>query len=267
MIIHKNESKSLIDIIQYINTKSQLNKNLKISEIYGTENFCHFLYSLVKMEQPKVVVELGSGFGICSFMMGQALKENKTGKLWTIDNGVDWHLMKDDIKTKFKTHKDYFNNLIEKFDLKDFVELIHNVDTSKNLCFYPNQKIDLLFADAQEVDPIGCMNILRSYLPIMKPNSSIFIDRASTINHSFLFLEKIINELQNNKINASLIDGLPKKEQETIAEMITKSKFTLVHLVEKDNNKSNKWQNSTAWIKIEPVDYIFRDNVNNIMRP
>ena len=48
--------------------------------------------------------------------------------------------------------------------------------------------------------------------------------------------------------------------------MITKSKFTLVHLVEKDNNKSNKWQNSTAWIKIEPVDYVFRDNVSNMMR-
>ena len=263
---NKDKVDSLIEIIKYINTKSKLNKDLKISEIYGTENFCYFLYSLIKMEQPKTVVELGSGFGISSFMIGQALKENNIGKLWTIDNGIEWEQFKNEVKTKFKTHKDFFNDLIEKFNLKNFIELIHNVDTYKNLCFYPNQKIDLLFADAQEVDPIGCMNILKAYLPLMNPNSSIFIDRASTINHSFLFLEKVINELQNNKINASLIDGLPKKEQEAIAEMITKSKFTLVHLVEKNNNKINKLQNSTAWIKIEPVDFLFKDDVTNVMR-
>jgi predicted O-methyltransferase YrrM len=255
----------LIKVIEYINKNTKNNKDIKLSEVYGTENFCYFLYSLIKMEQPKIVVELGSGFGTCSFMMAQALKENNKGKIWTIDNGSDWHDLKEDVITKFHSHKDYFNDLIEKFNLKNFIELIDHIDTSENLVFYPNQKIDLLFADAQEVGPVGCMNLLKGYLPIMNSSSSIFIDRASTINHSFLLLEKVINELQNNKINSSLIDGLPKKEQETICEMVLKTKFTLIHLVEKNNNKVNKLQNSTAWIKIEPIDYIFRNDVDNIM--
>jgi predicted O-methyltransferase YrrM len=99
---NKDKVDSLIEIIKYINTKSKLNKDLKISEIYGTENFCYFLYSLIKMEQPKTVVELGSGFGIASFMIGQALKENNIGKLWTIDNGIEWEQFKNEVKTKFQ---------------------------------------------------------------------------------------------------------------------------------------------------------------------
>ena len=130
----------------------------------------------------------------------------------------------------------------------------------------PKKKIDMLFADSQDSDPVGCMDILRGYLPLMNSRSSIFIDRASTLNHSYLFLEKIIGELQNNRVSNSLVEGLPRETQDLIYRMVSKSKFTLIHLTEDNNNKPAKLQNSTSWIKIEPLDFLFRGNVINVMR-
>ena len=75
-------SMSLENVIRYINGKTD----------YGTENFCYFLYSLVKMEQPDTVIELGVGEGVSTCMMAQALKENGKGVVGGIDNGRDWKL-------------------------------------------------------------------------------------------------------------------------------------------------------------------------------
>jgi len=264
---------SLLDIIKFNNTKSKRKYhngknrvNIKISEIYGKERFCYLLYSLVRMEQPNTVVELGTGFGTCALLIAQALKENNKGMIWTIDNGVDWKdFGYEDFEKTYKTHEDYFNSLIKKFNLEPFIKLVSDFDTSKNLVYNPNKKIDILFSDAQDSGPLGCMDVLRSYLPLMSSSSSIFIDRASTLNHSYLFLEKIISELQNNRINNSLIYGLPKETQDLIYRLVSRSKFTLIHLTENDNNKFNKLQNSTSWIKIEPLDFLFRGRIRNVM--
>tara|TARA_R100000353_G_scaffold113389_2_gene81166 strand:- start:116 stop:907 length:792 start_codon:yes stop_codon:yes gene_type:complete len=259
-----NKVSSLLDIIKFNNTKLK-GKNIKISEVYGKERFCYLLYSLIRMEQPNTVVELGTGLGTCALLVAQALKENNKGIIWTIDNGADWADYKESFQKIFKTHKDYFNSLIKKFNLKPFIKLISNFDISKNLVYDPKKKIDILFVDAQDSDPLSCMNVLRGYLPLMNSRSSIFIDRAPTINHSYLLLEKIISELQNNRVSNSLVDGLPRETQELIYKMVLKSKFTLINLTEDDNNKLNKSQNSTAWIKIEPLDFVFKGNVRNVM--
>ena len=71
---------SLEKVINYINTKIRKD-DLTIGEYYGTEHFGYLLYSLIRMEQPKTVVELGSGLGSTSCMMAQALKENGKGIL------------------------------------------------------------------------------------------------------------------------------------------------------------------------------------------
>ena len=264
---------SLLEIIKFNNTKiiskyfnGDNHENVKISEVYGKERFCYLLYSLIRMEQPNTIVELGTGLGTCALLAAQALKENNKGMIWTIDNGSDWDNVKEDFEKTFKTHKDYFNNLIKKFNLKPFIKFISNFDTSKNLVYDPKKKIDMLFADSQDSDPVGCMDILRCYLPLMNSRSSIFIDRASTLNHSYLFLEKIIGELQNNRVSNSLVEGLPRETQDLIYRMVSKSKFTLIHLTEDNNNKPAKLQNSTSWIKIEPLDFLFRGNVINVMR-
>jgi len=255
---------SLIDIIKFNNVVSSVN-GIKIGEIYGKERFCYLLYSLIRMEQPNVVVELGTGLGTSALLSAQALKENNKGKIWTIDNGEDWEKYKNTFDKVFETHKEYFNELIKKFNLTNFIELVSNFDTSKNLVYNPKSKVDIVFADAMESGPTGCLQVLRGYLPIMSSRSSIFIDRASTINHSYLFLEYVIKELQKNRVVSSLVEGLPKKTQESIYRLVSNSKFTLIHLVEDDHNKVNKNQNSTAWIKIEPLDFIFGGNVLNIV--
>ena len=124
----------------------------------------------------------------------------------------------------------------------------------------------LVFCDATDAGAMGCINLLKAYLPNMNTESSIFIDRASTINHSFLLLEKVINDLQNNKIPNILLNGLNKEDENNFIKFVSKSKFTLIHLTEKnDQKKNNKMQNSTAWIKIEPVDVFFQKNVYNVI--
>ena len=259
--------KSLLDIIEHNNfiCKNAPSDNpVVLGEMYGKERFCYLLYSLTRMEQPKTVVELGAGVGTCSFLIAQALKENDSGMLWTIDNGQEWHQYQLDVQEHFETHKEYFNYLTDKFGLQRFIRLVDNFDLTKNLVFDPMEKIDLLFADAAGCDPTGCMKVLRGYLPIMSPRSNIFIDRASTINHSYLYLEKVISDLQNNKIHNSLLQGLTKGSQELLQKFVSRSKFTLIHLPEKDTNKVNQLQNSTAWIRIEPLDFYFDDDVINL---
>ena len=252
---------SFKEIIDFNNTLTK-NKKMTLAEVYGKEKFCYFIYSLIKMQQPEVVVELGTGLGTCSLLMGQALKENNKGKLLTVDNGKDWDSIKTHLNKKYKSHEEFFNDVLNKFKLKDFIQF-EKFDLEIAPLINPNKPIDLLFCDALDTGPLGCIKILKSYLPLMNNNSSIFIDRASTINHSYLMLENIINSFNNNKIPQVLLANLTQEEIQKINEIVGNSKFNLVHLVENMHKKVNKLQNSTTWIKIEPVDVLFTNNVYN----
>lgn len=86
---------NLKDIIDRNNLKIG---DYSLSEEYGTENFCFLLYSLIKMQRPKNVIELGCGHGCVSTIIGQALKENKKGKLWCVDNQQDWPQLKQQLE-------------------------------------------------------------------------------------------------------------------------------------------------------------------------
>ena len=104
---------NLIEIIKH-NNQLILNKEVSLAEVYGKENFCYLIYSLIKMQKPETIIELGTGLGTTALMIAQALKENNKGKIWTVDNGKDWEETKTSwIKTKFKTHEDYFNDVIK----------------------------------------------------------------------------------------------------------------------------------------------------------
>ena len=123
---------NLIEIIKH-NNQLILNKEVSLAEVYGKENFCYLIYSLIKMQKPETIIELGTGLGTTALMIAQALKENNKGKIWTVDNGKDWEETKTSwIKTKFKTHEDYFNDVIKKFKLKKYIELL-NIDLDNNL--------------------------------------------------------------------------------------------------------------------------------------
>jgi len=233
---------SLENVIRYINGNTY----------YGTENFCYFLYSLVKMAQPDNVVELGVGEGVSTCMMAQAMKENGKGVVWGIDNGKDWKLD--------GSYENFLNKLLEKLELEKFVHF-KNITLTDKQFFDPKKPIDILFSDAQDSGPRGCINLLRYYLPKMNRYSSIFIDRASTIHHAYLVLEQIIKHLQDKQIPSCLISSLGHKEVKNFQRLVYTSKFTLIHLTETKKAKINKSQNSTAWIKIEPLDLFHHNNV------
>ena len=44
---------SLRKILERNELKSKDNEEEQLQEVYGTEHFAHFLYSLIKMEKPK----------------------------------------------------------------------------------------------------------------------------------------------------------------------------------------------------------------------
>jgi len=244
---------SLEKVINYINTKIRKD-DLTIGEYYGTEHFGYLLYSLIRMEQPKTVVELGSGLGSTSCMMAQALKENGKGILWAIDNGEDWKTLSQTLLYNNQSYDDFFRNLLKKLNLEKVVKF-KNVTLTKESFFNPHKPIDMLFCDAPDSNAQGCINLLKYYLPLMSKYSSIFIDRSSTINHAYLMLEQLIGYLQQGKIPACL----RSKSFNSISHL----KFTLVHLAETKEGKKNRQQNSRTWIKIEPTDVIIHNEVEN----
>lgn len=254
---------SLQKVIKYLNTK--LKDDVAISEVYGKENFCYLIYSLIRMEQPETVVELGSGLGSTTCMMAQALKENKKGKLWTIDNGKDWDTTKEFVGEDNESYENFFQKLLERLELNKIVKF-KNITMTEGSFFNPQKPVDIVFFDGHDSGPEGCIHLLKYYLPLMTKYSSIFIDRSSTINHAYLMLEQLIQYLQQGKIPACLISNRPRKEIEAMYRLVLHSKFTLIHLAEAEAGKKNKDQNSTAWIKIEPTDIEIHNNVRNIFK-
>ena len=243
-------------VINYVNTKVR-EDGLTVGEYYGTEYFSYLLYSLVRMERPKTVVELGTGLGATSCMIGQALKENKKGNLWTIDNGEDWKVLSQALGYTNPSHQDFFHKLLKELNLEKIVKF-KNVTLTNESFFNPGKPIDMIFCDAHDNSAQGCITLLKYYLPLMSDYSSIFIDRSSTINHAHLMLEQLISYLQQGKIPACL----RSKNLKSIAHL----KFTLVHLAETKEAKKNRQQNSTAWIKIEPADVIIHNQVENYFK-
>jgi hypothetical protein len=92
------------------------------------------------------------------------------------------------------------------------------------------------------------------YLPKLKFYSSMFWDNASTFNHTFLFIEYVVSELRSGKIPVFLLRSQPQ-DVAALALLVRTCKFTLIHLTDDYRGKFNKFQNSRAWLKIEPNDY------------
>ncbi len=114
---------------------------------------------------------------------------------------------------------------------------------------YPfgGETIDLLFSDFQH-GPKAILELLGHFLPQMAPASSIFIDSASTAWHSFLLLEQLVAQLNRGQIPKALQDQCPVD----LGPVLKNRHVNLVHLTE----WKQRDQNSTAWLKIEPVDLL-----------
>lgn len=80
--------------------------------------------------------------------------------------------------------------------------------------------------------------------------ASLFIDSASTQRLSFLTLERLVDDLNRGKLPKPLIQLMRSKSVETLDALVKRSNFKLMHLIE----THDRAQNSTAWLRIEPVD-------------
>ena len=90
-----------------------------------------FLYGLVKILQPQLILETGTYSGISSLYMAQALKENSHGELITVEHEM--------------FHKQRAERLWEKCGVNQYVTCINQ----SSLDFQPNQQYDLLFLDSE----------------------------------------------------------------------------------------------------------------------
>ena len=224
----------------------------RMGGIYGTEDWCMFMYSIVKMHKPKTIIELGTGCAVTSMWMAQAVKENEVGHILTIDDGRDWQdvlqgnqpmFLPDEKKESFQ---EYFNLLTEKFELKDQITLEM---TAMPPFPQVDGTLDLLFSDFMH-DPNSLIEILSFYLPKMSAASSIFMDSASTSFPSYCFLELLTQHLNQGKIPLMLLNKVSDGDKKRVHELVSNSKFTLIHICEAKDRE----QNSTAWLKIEPCD-------------
>jgi hypothetical protein len=114
-----------------------------------------------------------------------------------------------------------------------------------------NHPVDFVFADIQR-GPDDILDLLSTFLPRIAESASIFIDSASTSLTGYLFLEKLVEQLNRGKVPRHFVMNKTPQERRVVVDLIQLRRFTLVHLVE----RKRRDQNSTAWIKIEPVDYV-----------
>jgi predicted O-methyltransferase YrrM len=223
-----------------------------IGPVYGTEDWCLWLYALVKMQRPNNVLELGTGLGACALWIALGLKENGVGKVFTVDDGRDWPTVVQNTPELFTPAQRamdfsaYLASLQTEFGLEDWLQPVHG--SMPPLPAF-DQPIDLLFSDFSH-GPNELLQILGQYLPGMSASSSVFLDSASTSFASYAMLELLVQQLNAGKIPRMLLTQVGAQRQGALWEQVRTSRYDLIHMVE----RKARAQNSTAWLKIQPVD-------------
>jgi hypothetical protein len=233
-----------------------------IGEVFGTEEFCLFLYAMVRMHAPKVIVELGTGLGASAFWMALAAKRNGVGHVWTVDDltlsegysrilarnrarlaGTAWASLSG------TTAIDYMVEIRRVLGLDEHLTFVHqriDLDDLSHLDEHiPQGPVDLLFSDFSH-GPQAILEILGQFLPRMAGASSVFIDGASTAWSSYLLLEHLVGQLNQGTVPAVL----QSHSAVDLRAVIENRRILLVHLTE----GRSRTQNSTAWLKLEPID-------------
>jgi methyltransferase family protein len=233
--------------------------------IFGTEDFCLFLYSLIRMQRPETVVELGTGLGASAFWMALAAKRNGVGHVWTVDN-LELFARNEDLVPKLasilrraqvaeldvSTPEEYYKAVSTMLGLDAFLTFVHktiDLDDEGHFDHYPfgGMTIDLLFSDFRH-GPTDVLAILAHFLPRMSQASSVFIDSAPTAWPSYLLLEQVVAQLNRGQVPKALQDRCTVD----LRQIVCNVRILLVHLT--------KWgrgdQNGTAWLKIEPIDVL-----------
>ena len=245
----------------------------RLGFVYGSEDISLLLYSLIRRERPENILELGTGLGVSTFWMAQALRENGTGRIATFDDGSHWEKAGeveeaarllagvepfDALAPDELDYPNFITNITALLDLdaqiafhKEYIDLTDDNALQGERYAFLKTPIDMVFADFSR-GPDDILDILFLLLPHMAECASLFIDSASTSLSGYLFLEKLVDQLNHSKVPRRFLMSGSKEQQQKLVGLVAQRRFTLVHLVEKKARE----QNSTAWIKIEPNDYV-----------
>jgi hypothetical protein len=223
----------------------------RIGDYYGTDDWSVFMYSMVKMHRPLRLLELGTGLGASALMMGEALRQNGEGFLYTVDRGYKWHEKMAEAncltaEERRETHAEYFQATLDRFALNNQVKLLTNSFPPFPM---PFDTLDLLFSDYQH-QPDKLLSILGFYLPRMASPSSIFIDSAPSFLPSYLLLRELCDMFRHGRLPRLLLKRVRASLVPRLERFIHENTIEFVPMVE---NKSRS-QNSTAWLRIQPVD-------------
>ena len=234
--------------------------------VYGSEDLCVLLYSLVKRMRPRIVVELGTGFGVTAAWMAGALRENGGGVIHTYDNGSHFASepgirfveglqgpFADLLREKAQDYPAFLKHVFQWAGVENHVvanwQEIGFADIAQAPAF--DGGIDMVFSDFNHSQD-SIQALLAAFLPRMAESASIFIDSASTQRLGYLTLEAVVDALNQNKIPRAFIKDRSEQDIDALLRMVQRSRFRLMHLLE----ARDRAQNSTAWISIEPVDVI-----------
>lgn len=216
---------------------------------YGTEDKSVFLYSIVKMQRPKTILEIGTGLGVCAFQMAAAVQENGHGHVFTLDNGSHWTTTSELVRSlalvpNDTTYADFLAFAARQIGVPEQLTFLHETVPPFPVLDEP---VDLLFTDYMHV-PQNTLETLGFYLPLMADCASIFIDSASTLRQTYEMLEGLIPRLDAGELPANLAKHMAEGQRESYAASLGERRFQLVHLTE----AKDRSQNSMAWIRIEP---------------
>jgi hypothetical protein len=234
-----------------------------VGSVFGTEDFSFFLYSLLRMQKPERVVELGTGLGVSALWMALAIKQNGKGHIWTVDD-FEWvekqkltllitELRNRDVLVlEDLSPAKYYDGISQALGVNDHLTFVKTkiiLQERGHFARYPFSKepIDLLFSDFQH-GPTKILAILAHFLPKMSPASSIIIHSAPTSWPSYLLLEQLVEQFNRGRIPLALQELC----EVDLGKLAHSRRMVLVHLTESKNRN----QNSAAWLKIEPIDLL-----------
>lgn len=138
------------------------------------------LHWLVRVAEPKAIVEIGTSVGYSALWMASALEKNGKGELWTIES-----------------HDERFGRARANIEEAGLTHLVHQIkghapEVFLSMGAIPEQ-VDFAFLDATKMEHASYFEAL---MPRLKPGAFVVVDNV--LSHRFGHMEQFIQALHAN---------------------------------------------------------------------